>query len=174
MPSHRLKPERRHKGASRRDTHPERGPVLLAIIVLKYLKALLFLVAGLALFGFRKDPSARWLLRVAERADGDPRLRLTAGLLRGLSHSFELHFSAIVASCLIAGVALAAEATFLARGYTWAPWVTIVLTGVWIPVEAREVFRSFSIRTLVLMLVNIAIVVYLYLHRADFRRHVGE
>ena len=166
MPRRRLKLSRREP----RPSHPERGPILLAIIVLKYVKGLLFLAAGLALFGFRKDPSARWLLRVAEKADGDPRLRLTARLLRDLSHGFELHFSAIVASCLIAGVALVCEGTFLARGYAWAPWVTIFLTGVWVPVEIWEVVRRFSPRTFVLMLVNIAIVVYLYRHRKDFHR----
>ncbi len=155
--------------ASRSD-HPERGPILLAIILLKFVKGLLFLAAGLALFGFRKDPASRWLLRVAEKADGDPRLRLTARLLRDLSRGFELHFSAIVAACLIAGLALCGEGTFLLRGYAWAPWVTIVLTGVWVPVEIWEVVRRFSLRTLIVMLVNVAIVVYLYRHRKDFHR----
>jgi uncharacterized membrane protein (DUF2068 family) len=164
--SRRLK----RSGAASRSAHPERGPILFAIIVLKYLKGLLFLLAGLALFGFRKDPSARWLLRVAEKADGDPRLRLTAGLLRELSRGFELHFSAIVAACLMAGIALVGEGTFLMRGYAWAPWVTIVLTGMWVPVEIWEIFRRFSLRTLIVMLVNLGIVVYLYRHRKDFHR----
>ena len=154
--------------------HPERGAILVAIIVLKYVKAFLFVLAGLALFGFRRDPSSRWLLQLAERADGDPRLRVTARLLREISHGFELHFSAIVASCLIAGIALAAEGTFLLRGYTWAPWVTILLTGVWIPVEIWELVRRFSPRTLVVMLINLAIVVYLYRHRTDFHHRMGE
>jgi hypothetical protein len=30
--------------------------------------------------------------------------------------------------------------------------------------------RRFSLRTLIVMLVNVAIVVYLYLHRKDFHR----
>ena len=157
-----------------RPTHPERGAILVAIIFLKYVKGLLCVLAGLALFLFQRDPSSRWLLRVAEKADGDPRLRMTARVLRDLSHGFQLHFSAIVASCLIAGVALTAEGTFLLRGYTWAPWVTIFLTGVWIPVELWEVARRPSLRTVVVMLVNVAIVSYLYLHRKDFQRHVGE
>ncbi len=169
MASRRLKRSRRPS----RSGHPERGPILFAIIVLKYVKGLLFLLAGLALFGFRKDPSSRWLLRIAEKADGDPRLRVTARLLRDLSHVFELHFSAIVAACLIAGIALAGEGTFLLRGYTWAPWVTIFLTGVWVPVELWEILRRFSPRTFVVMVVNVAIVVYLYRHRKDFHRHVG-
>ena len=160
---------KRRRGASR-SNHPERGLILFAIIFLKYLKGLLFLAAGLALFGFRKDSSSRWLLHVAEKADGDPRLALTARLLRELSRGFELHFSAIVASCVIAGLALCAEGTFLILGYAWAPWVTIVLTGVWVPVEIWEVVRRFSLRTLIVMLVNVAIVVYLYLHRKDFHR----
>jgi uncharacterized membrane protein (DUF2068 family) len=131
-------------------------------------------VAGLALAVFRRDPSSRWLLRVAEKADGDPRLRLTARLLREISHGFELHYSAIVAACVIAGLALCAEGTFLILGYAWAPWVTIFLTGVWIPVEIWEIARRPSPRTVIVMLVNVAIVSYLYLHRKDFQRHVGE
>ena len=148
--------------------------MLVGIIIVKYLKGMLFLLAGGALAIFRRDPSARWLLHVAERADGDPRLRLTARFLRDVSHGFELHFSAIVWACFIAGIALFAEGSFLLLGYTWAPWVTIFLTGVWIPVELWEVFRRFSLRTLVVMLVNIAIVAYLFVHRKDFHRHVGE
>ena len=164
----------RGRHSSRRAGHPERGAVLIGIIVVKFLKGVLFLLAGGALAIFRRDPSARWLLHVAEKADGDPRLRLTAGLLREASHGFELHFSAIVVACLIAGIALCAEGTFLLLGYTWAPWVTIFLTGIWIPVEIWEVIRRFSLRTLILMLVNIAIVAYLFVHRKDFHRRVGE
>lgn len=174
MPPRGMSPPSPRDAPARTTAHPERGAILVAIIFLKYVKGLLFALAGLALFAFRKDPSARWLLRVAERADGDPRLRVTARILRDLSHGFQVHFSAIVAACLIAGVALAAEGTFLLRGYAWAPWVTIFLTGVWIPVEIWEIVRRFSLRTLVIMLINLAIVVYLYGHRTDFQRHVGE
>jgi len=162
-----LTPRRRPRG------HPERGAILVAIIVLKFLKGALFLAAGSALAVFHRGPASRWLLQIAERADGDPRLRLTARVLRELSRGFELHFSAILVSCLIAGLALTAEGTFLTLGYTWAPWVTIVLTGVWVPVELWEVVRRFSLRTFVLMVVNVAIVAYLLVHRRDFHRHVG-
>jgi len=165
---------RRGPKGRRPAAHPERGAVLVVIIVLKVLKGALFLAAGVALAVFRRDPSSRWLLHVAERADGDPRLRLTARVLREMSHGFELHFSAIVAACVIAGLALCSEGVFLWLGYAWAPWVTIVLTGVWVPVEVWELFRRFSLRTFVLMVVNVAIVVYLFLHRKDFHRRVGE
>jgi uncharacterized membrane protein (DUF2068 family) len=165
---------RRGRKTPRPPSHPERGTVLVVIIILKCLKGALFLVAGVALAVFRRDPSSRWLLHVAERADGDPRLRLTAQLLREASHGFELHFSAIVVACVMAGLALCAEGTFLVLGYTWAPWVTIFLTGVWVPVEAWELVRRFSLRTFLLMIVNVAIVVYLFVHRKDFHRRVGE
>jgi hypothetical protein len=152
----------------------ERGAVLIGIIALKFFKAALFLASGVALLFFRRDPSSRWLLRVADQADGDPRLRLTAHFFRDLSHGFELHFSAIVGACLVAGIAVACEGAFLALGYTWAPWVTIFLTGVWIPVEIWEVIHRFSLRTFLLMAVNVAIVAYLFVRRKDFHRHLGE
>jgi uncharacterized membrane protein (DUF2068 family) len=172
-PDARLK-LRRGRKARRPAAHPERGAVLVFIIVLKGLKGALFLSAAAALAVFRRDPSSRWLLHVAERADGDPRLRLTAKVLREMSHGFELHFSAIIAACVIAGTALCAEGFFLWLGYAWAPWVTIVLTGAWVPVEAWELFRRFSLRTFVLMVVNVAIVAYLFVHRKDFHRRVGD
>jgi uncharacterized membrane protein (DUF2068 family) len=172
-PDARLK-LRRGRKARRPAAHPERGAVLVFIIVLKGLKGALFLSAAAALAVFRRDPSSRWLLHVAERADGDPRLRLTAKVLREMSHGFELHFSAIIAACVIAGTALCAEGFFLWLGYAWAPWVTIVLTGAWVPVEAWELFRRFSLRTFVLMVVNVAIVAYLFVHREDFHRRVGD
>jgi uncharacterized membrane protein (DUF2068 family) len=164
-----------HGGKGRRPARqPGRAAVLVVIIALKFLKGTLFLVAGLALAVFRRGPSSQWLLHAAEKADGDPRLRLTAHLLRDVSRGFELHYSAIVAACVIGGLALCAEGTFLVLGYTWAPWVTIFLTGVWVPVEVWELVHRFSPRTFVLTVVNVAIVVYLFLHRKDFHRRVGQ
>src|ERR1700691_1499524 len=109
--------------------------ILWAIIALKILKGALFLASGVALALFRQDPSTRLLLRFADWADGAPRLHVTARLLRDLSGSFQMHFSAIVAACIVASGALFAEGICLAEGYTWAPWLAIALTGFWLPLE---------------------------------------
>jgi uncharacterized membrane protein (DUF2068 family) len=69
-------------------------------------------------------------------------------------------------------VVVAFEGVFLARGYTWAPWLTIVLTAVFIPLEVRHLFHKFSGHRFLLVFLNILIVVYLYQHRKLFKRHM--
>jgi uncharacterized membrane protein (DUF2068 family) len=149
-----------------------RRPLLLAIIAFKFFKAALFFAAGIALVLARREPSTRFLLRAADWAEGYPRLAVTAHVLRDLSHGFELHFSAIVAACFLAAVLLAAEAVCLWLGYTWAPWFTIVLTGMWIPLEVRALYGHFTFHGFVFFAVNLLIVLYLYRHRKDFHRHL--
>ena len=112
------------------------------------------------------------MLHWADWVEGTPRLGFTAHILRGLSDDFALHFSGIVASCILAGVVVACEGIFLARGYTWAPWLTIVLTALFIPLEVSHlVARGISWHQILLLVVNILIVIYLYLHRKFFKRH---
>ncbi len=156
-----------------RSPESKRPGLLVAIIIFKFFKAVLFLVAGAALAIERQEPVSRLLLRWADWVEGTSRLGFTARMLRDLSFAFELHFPAIVASCLIAGVIVACEGFFLARGYTWAPWLTIVLTAVFIPFEVRHLFvRSFSAHRFLILFVNVLIVIYLYLHRKFFKRHM--
>jgi uncharacterized membrane protein (DUF2068 family) len=151
----------------------KRPGLLLIIISLKFFKSALFIACATALTFFHQESSTRLLIRAADWADGDPRLRLTAHLLRELTASFELHFSMIVLACFLGGAVLAAEGICLWLGYTWAPWLAIVLTGAWVPLEIYEIFRHFHIRTLVVAVINVFIVVYLYDHRKDFHRHLA-
>lgn len=157
-------------GRSRKQKLPS---LLVAIIVFKFLKAVLFLLSGAALLLFRQEPTTRALMRWADWVEGSPRWKITAGVLRDLSANFALHFPAIVATFLAAGVVVTCEGTFLARGYTWAPWLTIVLTSLFIPFEVRHLFLyRFSGHRFLLLFVNILIVVYLYQHRKLFKRHL--
>lgn len=152
-------------------TGARRPAVLLAIIAWKFAKSAAFLAAGAMLAIYRQGAATGALIHAANWADGDPRLHLTAKILRQISTDFELHFSGILAACLIAGVVLGAEGVFLSLGYTWAPWLTIFLTGVWLPIELFRLVAHFSIRTLVVFIINAVVVVYLYFHRHEFTRH---
>ncbi len=155
---------------SRRRTR--RGALLLAIIAFKFFKSFLFFAPGAALLLFRQEPTTRFLLRAAAGAESYPRLGMSAHALRDLSRAFQVHFPGIVSACLIAGVFLAAEGICLWLGYTWAPWFTIALTGMWIPLEVRALAGHFTIHGLVFFAVNLLIVLYLYDHRKDFHRHL--
>ena len=147
--------------------------LLVAIIVFKFLKAAVFLTAGGALLFYRQESSTRALVRSADWIEGASRVRFSAGLLRELSASFELHFPVIVAACILIGIILLCEGIFLARGYSWAPWLTILLTAFWIPFEMHSLIRHrFSIHRYALLAVNLLIVLYLYGHRKFFQRHL--
>ncbi len=155
-------------------TSAPRRPLLMAIVAFKFAKGAVFLAAATALLIYRRQPAAELFLHAADFANGDPRLRVSAGILRELSFAFELHFPAVVTACGLGGAALFTEAICLLLGYTWAPWMTIVLTGVWIPVELYELEHRFAWRTLAIAAVNILVVVYLYRHRREFHRRLGE
>ncbi|MGH9441329.1 MAG: DUF7144 family membrane protein [Thermoanaerobaculia bacterium] len=153
---------------------PQKRPSLLVgIIGFKFVKAVLFLTAGVALALSRQEPASSLALRWADWVEGSPRLSFMAQVLRELSLSFELHFSGIVASCLVVGVVVACEGIFLLRGYRWAPWLTIVLTSAFIPFEVQHLFfHRFSAHRFLLLFLNVLIVLYLYQHRKFFHRHL--
>ena len=155
------------------DSQPRRLPrLLVAIIAFKFFKAVLFLGAGAALMFARQEPASRLVLHWADWVEGTPRLGFTAQILRDVSDQFALHFSGIVASCLFAGIVVACEGIFLSRGYTWAPWLTIVLTALFIPLELQHLIHRPSWHQILLLIVNILIVIYLYNHRRFFKRHL--
>jgi uncharacterized membrane protein (DUF2068 family) len=70
---------------------------------------------------------------------------------------------------VIASVALAADGSFalfegwaLRRRFSWAPWVVVVATASLLPFEVFEIYRHVRIGRVLVLLVNVAIVVYLY------------
>lgn len=53
------------------------------------------------------------------------------------------------------------EGTGLWMQKRWGEWVTVVITGTLVPVEAYEIFRQPSVVKVLLLLLNIAVVGYL-------------
>jgi len=59
------------------------------------------------------------------------------------------------------GVLSLIEGWSLWRGYTWGPWLVVIATGSLIPFELVELVRSVRLGRVLILLLNIAIVVYL-------------
>jgi uncharacterized membrane protein (DUF2068 family) len=73
---------------------------------------------------------------------------------------------------LFAGMIFAVEATLLSFRIWWSTYFTITLTMFGIPLELYEVARSpASIRRYVILAVNVAILVYLWRRRNEFREN---
>jgi uncharacterized membrane protein (DUF2068 family) len=65
-----------------------------------------------------------------------------------------------------------AEAIGLWLDQTWAEWLTIVITGLLIPFEIREMFIHLTVTVVLLFILNVAVVVYLSIRvRRKLRLH---
>ena len=62
------------------------------------------------------------------------------------------------------------EAYGLHRRLRWAEWLTVVATGLLIPLEVYEVFHRFTLIRVAALVLNVAIVVYLAKHKELFPR----
>jgi uncharacterized membrane protein (DUF2068 family) len=143
------------------DKRSQRSGTILAIAVFKFTKgaALLALACG-ALSMLHKDVASQvelWLgqLRV------DPDNRYVATLLDKLQlvHPKELK----ELSALGAGYAalFLTEGTGLLFRQRWAEWLTIVSTSLFMPLEVYELLKELTALRLLLLLVNIAVVLFL-------------
>jgi uncharacterized membrane protein (DUF2068 family) len=152
---------------------------LRVIIVYKVAKGLLTLTAGIIIggalvfgFGPRLQEHAA---RIHLHATGAWALYL-AEFLAKLTTPRWLRWSAVAleldaAVCFI-------EAWALREGHAWGPWLVVGLTALFLPTEVYELFRHPRASRALLLLANLAILVFLAWyarsHPASRRSAVGE
>ena len=149
---------------------PRLTSVFLAIIVFKYVKAAAFVLLAVVALKIAHLPRNSEPLEIARllqvHSERESVRRLTEFLSRGTPRQAE---AAGAASLFIAGVFLA-EGTLLAMRVWWATYFTIVLTALALPIEVREILvHPGRVRAYVLFAVNLAILVYLWTRRNEFR-----
>ena len=75
-------------------------------------------------------------------------------------------------------VALAYAAVFVVEGIgllckkRWAEWMTVGVTGSFVPIEVYEMARHFTAGKVVALILNVAIVIYLVWHRMKEHRRI--
>ena len=147
----------------------------IAVIVFKYLKGAAFLLVGAALLRFvqvaRHDPGmefARFLNVNQERES-----------VAALSHFFESitpgETQALGAAAIAIGLVFTAEASLLLARVWWATYFTIFLTLLGIPLELVEISRHpRHMRGYYFLIINVAILIFLWMRRNEFREKAGE
>ena len=151
--------------AAKSNSHSQADSFLLAIAVFKFIKslALLALIFGAIKLLHQEDVQAeieRWInvLRI------DPDNRYIGALLTKLDlvHSKQLK-ELTIGSAFYAALFLT-EGTGLLLRKRWAEWLTVIATGLFLPLEIYEMMRQLTALKTIVFLVNVAIVVYL-VHR---------
>ena len=81
----------------------------------------------------------------------------------------------------IASAALAADAALtlfegwaLRRGHAWGPWVVLIATASLLPLEVYEIWLHVRIGRVLILIINVAVVVYLGRAEARGRKLVGR
>jgi predicted branched-subunit amino acid permease len=135
----------------------------IAIIVFKYFKAAIFLLAAIAIFRIsRADPfpTAEDIARFfGASPENEIISRITPRLAIGIG------FASLFVGCVF-GI----EATLLAFRVWWSTYFTITLTALGIPLELYEIYhRPHGPGRYIILAVNAAILVYLWRRRNEFR-----
>jgi len=138
----------------------------LAIIVFKYFKAVLFLLVAIAALTLSRTdpfPTVEQVARFFRSSPENELIRAFSHLTPGLA--LGIGFVSLFVS-LVFGV----EATLLTARIWWSTYFTIVLTALGIPLEIWEILhRPSSVRRYLLLVVNAAILVFLWTRRKEFK-----
>ena len=138
---------------------------LRAVITYKWVKGVvqLLLCATLAitlLLGLH-DELARWAHEFRNHSTRAYALVLGRLLERATSPR-GLHIT--LAALFIDGTVTCLEGWALQSRRTWGPWLVVAVTGSLLPFEVYEMFHHFRWIRLVVLLVNLAVVVFLIFH----------
>ncbi|HTR04104.1 MAG TPA: DUF2127 domain-containing protein [Thermoanaerobaculia bacterium] len=149
---------------------PKLSPGFVGIIVFKMAKSAAFLLLGAAAFRIARLPHQSEPMEIARFLGVNGRGVLVQHLSFVLAALTSRQVEAIGAAAILIGLVFAAEGMLLAARVPWAPYFTIVLTALGIPPELIEIARRpGSGRRYALLAVNVAILVYLWKRRNEFR-----
>jgi uncharacterized membrane protein (DUF2068 family) len=148
----------------------DRSTIVVLIGVFRLVKALLLLAGGVAALGLMRPETAQqihdWLASIPY-ADDHEWLRQLIGRVIGMDDKR----AAIVAIAAFSYAALfIVEGVGLILGRAWAEWVTVVATSSFIPFEVYELVHRASAAKAIILVINIAIVIYLILRIRGRRR----
>lgn len=149
---------------------PRLTPAFIGIIVFKYLKAAAFLLLGAEALRLAHLPTHSEPLEVARFLGVYERTRVVQDVSAVVAALTSRQVQALAAAAILIGLVFAAEGTLLAARIWWATYLTIVLTALGIPPELVEIAKHpGSARRYVLLAVNLAILIYLWTRRNEFR-----
>jgi uncharacterized membrane protein (DUF2068 family) len=144
------------------------GSLVPLIVVFKAFKTATLTAVGVALFATRKTDPVGSLIQFALAVH----LPLSSELFgRALNFATHLTVGKQTALALTAfgyAALMGAEGVGLYLRKRWARWFTIVATSSLIPIEVYEIVRKIHLVRIIILVVNAAVVVYLYRRKEVF------
>ena len=135
---------------------------LMAIAALKLVEGTALLALGFGLLHFLNRDLAKDVAHWIDLLRGDPHSRYLIWLLEKVSKVDEHRLRELSAGTFTYSGVFLCEGIGLAYGKRWAEWLTVIATASLIPFEAWEVVQRVTPLRVGALVVNIAIVVYLW------------
>jgi uncharacterized membrane protein (DUF2068 family) len=148
-------------GALTTHSHPNRNRWLIAIGVLKLLKAVLFVSMGFGVIKLLHKDIADVLLRTITALRFDPENRFVNLLLEKSALLSPERLKEISFAIFLYAALDVIEGTGLVLEKVWAEYFTLILTGSFLPWEFYEILRHLTILKVVLATLNVLVFVYL-------------
>ncbi len=136
-------------------------PTLLLIALFKLLKGAALIAVGIGAVKLLHRDVAESVTEWVNFLRVDPDNRLIHGLLTRVLRVSPNQLKALSAGTFVYAGLLLTEGTGLLLRKRWAEYFTIITTGALIPLEVYEMTRHLTAGKIVVLLVNVAIVVYL-------------
>jgi uncharacterized membrane protein (DUF2068 family) len=153
-------------------SHPDRNRWLIAIGVLKLLKAALFVSMGFGVIKLLHKDVADVLLRAFMALRFDPENRIVNMLLEKSALLSPHRLKEISYAIFLYAALDTIEGTGLVLEKVWAEYFTLLLTGCFLPWEFYEIIRRVTMWKIVLILLNLAVFIYLFkVVQEKVRRH---
>ena len=143
---------------------------LLAIGAFKLVKCALLLVTGLATLQLLHGDSTQLLVRWTKELHFDPSNRYIHHAIKELGLLNERRLAELGIGSLVYAVLFFIEGFGLLLRKVWAEYLTALITTTFIPFEVIELAKRFTVIRLIVVLLNIAVVVYLVVRIINQRR----
>jgi uncharacterized membrane protein (DUF2068 family) len=137
------------------------GGILKLVAVFKLLKAALLIVTGLGILRLSHTDIATQLDQWITRIGLDPGSRHLSHLLETVTNVPARKIRELGIGSFIYAALFLTEGIGLWLQKRWAEWFTVAITSSLVPLEIYEIYRHPTAVKIVVLLLNIAIVVYL-------------
>jgi uncharacterized membrane protein (DUF2068 family) len=138
--------------------------LLRLVAVFKLLKGFLLILAGVGILKLVHSNPAAQLDHWVASLGLDPGGRLINRLIERVINTPPHRIRELGAGTFIYAGLFLTEGIGLWMLKRWAEWFTVIATGSLIPIECYEIYRHLSVVKVLVLILNIAIVVYLVYH----------
>lgn len=149
----------------------QRAPTLYAIIVFKLLKGALLLLAAFVVYRMSGVDLQQEFTRLLQQANLDVEGKMFNGVAQWLDSVTPANVRMFATGTVLYSIFSFIEGIGLTFRAGWAGWMAIGESAFFIPIELYQMLHDFTVGLAIILILNLAIVWYLWAYRHRLFRH---